>query len=361
MVRFSWASLAAAAVLAGCSGGGETRDLPWTVQFETDGDRAQATKLEVAVLRGGCAGAEVHRELRDLSPSGAAFGRPPPLEPGTWAFAARARDASCIWFAGGCETRSLPVPDGQVVTVHVSSVEFDPLPACEPSSCIEGRCTGETADPDAGTAVDAGPPCSPGFGDCNADARDGCETALVTAAHCGTCGSPCAPAHGTGECGSGTCVVTCDPTSRDCDGLAINGCEVQLDSDPDNCGACDRACTYADATAICESGTCRMGTCDRGHGDCDASDTNGCEADFDDEPSCGGCGIVCGPAAHADNLCSLGECDLRCDSGWEDCDGSLGNGCETSVRTNDRNNCGGCGVTCSAAQCCESGSCGLVC
>ncbi|MBK6580764.1 MAG: hypothetical protein IPG17_32370 [Sandaracinaceae bacterium] len=47
--------------------------------------------------------------------------------------------------------------------------------------------------------------CEPGFGDCNADARDGCETDLATSAtHCGTCQRTCPLAE---TCTAGLCAL----------------------------------------------------------------------------------------------------------------------------------------------------------
>lgn len=33
--------------------------------------------------------------------------------------------------------------------------------------------------------------CTPGFGNCNGNPADGCETPLDTATNCGICGNPC--------------------------------------------------------------------------------------------------------------------------------------------------------------------------
>jgi len=72
--------------------------------------------------------------------------------------------------------------------------------------------------------------------------------------NCGGCDQPCAIANGSGECVAGACqVATCDASFCDSDGDPSNGCEAQpaLDSDPLNCGICDRACV-----GQCSGSTC---------------------------------------------------------------------------------------------------------
>ena len=53
----------------------------------------------------------------------------------------------------------------------------------------------------------------------------------------------------------------------------------------------------------------------------------------------------CPGAERAAPACEEGVCGLECDTGFADCDGEPG--CETSTST-DKDNCGGCGVTCAA-------------
>jgi hypothetical protein len=59
---------------------------------------------------------------------------------------------------------------------------------------------------------------------------------------------------------------------------------------------------------------------------------------------------------HASTTCFDFDCEIRaCSSGWGDCDGNLGNGCETSLATTSH--CGSCGRVCTAGQSCVSGAC----
>ena len=69
--------------------------------------------------------------------------------------------------------------------------------------------------------------CDDGFGDCNGDPADGCEAALDTLSDCGACGTTCSVADGTAACSGGICAVaSCDDGFGDCNGDPADGCET---------------------------------------------------------------------------------------------------------------------------------------
>ena len=112
------------------------------------------------------------------------------------------------------------------------------------SACLAGACALAS--------------CIPGWADCNGLLDDGCEIRTdVDPANCGRCGLVCAPAHASGAaCVSGACGYSqCDTGFGDCDGNAANGCETPLDTNA-NCGACGNACTLGFA---CAAGRCSAG------------------------------------------------------------------------------------------------------
>jgi photosystem II stability/assembly factor-like uncharacterized protein len=87
--------------------------------------------------------------------------------------------------------------------------------------------------------------------------------------NCGECGFNCQPAQ---VCWDSICTLDCPAELTRCD----QEC-VELDSNPDHCGACDQPCEYANASGICLSTSCQMGECDSGWIDLDSSQANGCE------------------------------------------------------------------------------------
>ncbi len=203
--------------------------------------------------------------------------------------------------------------------------------------------------------------CSSGYGNCDGNDANGCETNTnTTTSHCGSCGTSCSYPHAGASCAGGTCAMgSCAPGWADCDGLDSNGCETSLHTLAD-CGACGTMCSRSNATATCSSGTCSISSCNGGYGDCDASDGNGCETSLHTLTDCGSCGTTCS-RSNATATCSSGTCSISsCNGGYDDCDGNDSNGCETSLHT--LTDCGSCGTTCSrsnATATCSSGTCSI--
>ena len=112
--------------------------------------------------------------------------------------------------------------------------------------------------------------------------------------------------------------------------------------------------------------TMNVGLCKSGVRSC-ASDGNGfgaCIGEF--APNCGGicldlssnaancgtCGNACPTVSNGTPRCSGGVCGYTCTVGWGDCDTNSANGCETNL-SNNQNNCGSCGTTCSGGNACS--------
>jgi hypothetical protein len=93
-------------------------------------------------------------------------------------------------------------------------------------------------------------------------------------------------------CVNSVCNGTCNPGFADCDhNLQTNGCEVDLNNDPLNCNGCGIACPSQGGTATCTGGVCGI-VCSPGFADCDHNPANGCEIDiYTDPANCGGCGM----------------------------------------------------------------------
>ena len=100
-------------------------------------------------------------------------------------------------------------------------------PAVANLECTDGNCV-----------------CGAGFGNCDANPNNGCETVLsVNPKHCGSCGTVCV----NGTCEDGSCA--CSDGFFDCNVDGADGCEALIRADPDNCGSCGRSCLGGDCSA----------------------------------------------------------------------------------------------------------------
>ena len=60
-------------------------------------------------------------------------------------------------------------------------------------------------------------------------------------------------ANATSICTAGACSLTCNTGFGNCDGMVANGCEVNLGTDRNNCGACGNVCP---GMMVCSSSAC---------------------------------------------------------------------------------------------------------
>ncbi len=151
--------------------------------------------------------------------------------------------------------------------------------------------------------------CTPGFANCDANAANGCETSVFTdTSNCGRCGNACPiPINAAPSCARGVCgLASCNAGFGNCDANAANGCETSLQNDVSNCGACGNVCPVlgGGSVTMCTAGLCSF-SCARGFGDCDRLPANGCETNVYSSPTnCGSCGISC----RLGLTCVLGSC-----------------------------------------------------
>ncbi len=79
--------------------------------------------------------------------------------------------------------------------------------------------------------------------------------------------------------------------------------------------------------------------------------------------NCGRCGIVCTAESNATPACTLGVCRAQCDPGFGDCNGMPEDGCEAALDTAER--CGSCTNACrtsaTTTSVCEAGMCVVTC
>eukprot|EP01113_Clastostelium_recurvatum_P040305 TRINITY_DN6259_c0_g1_i4.p1 TRINITY_DN6259_c0_g1~~TRINITY_DN6259_c0_g1_i4.p1 ORF type:complete len:1216 (-),score=131.62 TRINITY_DN6259_c0_g1_i4:53-3700(-) len=129
-----------------------------------------------------------------------------------------------------------------------------------------------------------------------------------------------------------------------------------------NCGSCNTPCSRANAAASCSSGSCAILACNIGYDNCDATDFNGCETQLNSLQHCGACNAPCA-RANAAATCSSGACAIvSCNSGFANCNADGADGCETSLTS--INNCGACNVKCNpphgTGACSGSGACSIL-
>jgi hypothetical protein len=138
--------------------------------------------------------------------------------------------------------------------------------------------------------------CIAGYGNCNGNSADGCEQDLSTSNNnCGLCGNVCPNrANAIGQCSNSMCGITCNAGYGDCNGNSADGCEINLMTSTNHCGACANVCPIrANSVAQCSNSVCGF-TCNAGYGDCNGSPVDGCEINLMTSTShCGACGLVC--------------------------------------------------------------------
>jgi hypothetical protein len=111
-------------------------------------------------------------------------------------------------------------------------------------------------------------------------AGDGCNTCLCI--------------DGSWSCSMRACEpVVCAEGFGDCDGDPANGCETNLASDVQNCGACLNYCVHVGAYSRCNAGACELDRCDPPYADCNGQPDDGCEVPV----GAGGCETRCEASA----------------------------------------------------------------
>jgi len=256
----------------------------------------------------------------------------------------------------------------ELIAYEVPDSGTSPAPPFTPSSADGGDAAPTVTDARLLCIATA---CPAPYATCGDDYR--CSTNLSNDSNnCGQCGKECPVEFGylhmTSTCVNGTCEPVCEKVTRymkppltfaDCNKVLEDGCEINVSTDPNNCGACGKKC--ADGVA-CIDGKCG---CDPGFDVCNGE----CVDVRNDDDNCGACGNACQtpPDAGAapehmhygciDKQCGQLKCDDAAGETWADCDQDQKNGCEVYVGAVwgsefDPNNCGKCGKQCTGDQLC---------
>jgi Regulator of Chromosome Condensation (RCC1) repeat protein len=211
-------------------------------------------------------------------------------------------------------------------------------------TCAAGRCVVPPTS------------CASGYAHCTANADDGCETDVGTAAHCGSCAKQCST--NVPFCAAGQCVTSCPAaTPTPCGSACVN-----LDTDPAHCGDCTKACPQpaTGGNATCSNKTCGFSCLANWHS---CPGTTECAPDTD-ATRCGSTCMKCPGTSdgdpNGDAVCANNQCGIQCHTNYTKC--STGICVDTA---NDSKNCGACGHDCtslshiasSANVTCASGKC----
>ncbi len=242
--------------------------------------------------------------------------------------------------------------------------------------------------------------------------------------NCGACGNVCSSANSEAECSQGKCVIStcwvgfydlnkqyadgceyscfktkngvevCDEIDNDCDGTTDE--DTDFASDESNCGACGVKCNFPNAGFSCKVGKCVMEDCQSNYYNLNGFTADGCEyfcvvtnagVEVGDnlDNDCDG-DVDEGTACLEGNMKSCGSNVGACETGWQTCEAGAWGGCKNDIPpmpetcdgvdndcdgsvdedfafATDVNNCGSCGIKCSAANAsvsCVMGQCTLV-
>jgi hypothetical protein len=153
-----------------------------------------------------------------------------------------------------------------------------------------------------------------------------------------------------------TASTDCEPGTKACGRRCVSTELPEYGCAASNC----QPCTLDHATPRCNAeGSCDVAICYKNFENCDGDSNNGCEADLLTSPEhCGACGRVCPKPPHATPGCGDTCTVWRCEPGYRDCNGRESDGCEVRVNE-DPKNCGHCGATCARGKKCVEGGCQL--
>jgi hypothetical protein len=204
----------------------------------------------------------------------------------------------------------------------------------------------EDAGPDAADVEDAGPPdVSVGDDGGDADASTAPDVPVEADA---TPDVSIDNDAGPSDDGPVDVGIQCDAAQKRCGDQCVNIEDPATGCAGPTCNPCD----LAHATARCDAqGRCAIDSCEPGFDDCDHTPENGCETSIrTDIAHCGACGRACSDLHVASKECSAGVCVSTCELGFGNCERpSTGpdDGCERAVDKDDAN-CGSCGNDCRA-------------
>lgn len=196
-------------------------------------------------------------------------------------------NTSCYYndYCGWWESNDLRPPsafDQNCINCSIDS-SAQPTPTYTPCP-VRTQKPGEVTTPviTATTAAASSGACGAGLTQCRVFSTDYCVDLMTDVSHCGTCRWSCPLPNAENGCSGGKCYIqSCYTGWADCNGIAEDGCEVDLDSDDNNCGKCGRVCSLPNSHAICAGedgdGICEVEYCNEGWLNENGLHPDGCE------------------------------------------------------------------------------------
>ena len=212
-----------------------------------------------------------------------------------------------------------------------------------------GQETGLTPDAAHDTGSDAVVPHDGGGGDAGPFSSD--------PSNCGKAGNVCPTvSNGTATCTNGVCSATCVAGYASNPAVTTTNCSIDIETDPANCGKVANACpAIMNGTATCVGGVCGA-TCAAGYAPA-ANEGPNCNVDLGTDPdNCGAPGAVCPAVSNGTSTCTNGMCTVTCAMGYASTPGSTTPNCSIDLST-DPDNCGKIAMTCATGATCQNGMC----
>lgn len=200
--------------------------------------------------------------------------------------------------------------------------------------------------------------CVVGRGDCDRDARNGCESDLTTPAACGRCGVFCGDPRPLCSILAGADGGTADYLcASGCTGMTADRCGalcVDLLTDTRHCGACGQACpNTTNGSAVCAAGSCRV-ECASGFHLCGTA----CVPDASIEACGSACTRCAAPPPNGTATCATGVCGFTCNAGFHRC----GDACVSNTSLSSCGSaCSPCAAVTNGTATCDGTSCGVSC
>ena len=125
--------------------------------------------------------------------------------------------------------------------------------------------------------------------------------------------SACIPSEHLKECRveDGKARLICEDGWDDCNGDPTDGCETNLNTSVEHCGVCETNCLETTKGAFgqtCNEGKCDYALCLSGYGDCNDDRTDGCEVDvLSNKEHCGACNKKCEGESCENSICYYGD------------------------------------------------------